>query len=85
MRRSQSWTGSGNSETGGRAMGGEPLMRDDLCTIARYGTDRGLRMVMGTSGLHDRSMAARPKEAGIRQRLSALTQPTRPCMTCFGA
>ncbi len=25
-------------------------MRDDLCTIARYGTERGLPMVMGTSG-----------------------------------
>ncbi|WP_292424127.1 radical SAM/SPASM domain-containing protein [Methanoregula sp.] len=47
--------------------GGEPLMRDDLCTIARYGTDRGLRMVMGTSGYFlDRPMAARLKEAGIR-------------------
>lgn len=47
--------------------GGEPLMRDDLCTIARYGTDRGLKMVMGTSGYFlDHPMAARLKEAGIR-------------------
>ncbi|MGB8219425.1 MAG: radical SAM protein [Methanoregula sp.] len=47
--------------------GGEPLMRDDLCTIARYGTKQGLRMVMGTSGYFlDRPMAARLKEAGIR-------------------
>ena len=47
--------------------GGEPLMRDDLCTIARYGTEQGLRMVMGTSGyLLDRPMAARLKDAGIR-------------------
>jgi AdoMet-dependent heme synthase len=47
--------------------GGEPLMRDDLCTIARYGTDRGLKMVMGTSGYFlDRAMAGRLKDAGIR-------------------
>lgn len=47
--------------------GGEPLMRDDLCEIARYGTGRGLRMVMGTSGyLLDRAMAGRLKDAGIR-------------------
>ncbi|MBN1195675.1 MAG: radical SAM protein [Methanomicrobiaceae archaeon] len=47
--------------------GGEPLMREDLCTIARYGTERGLRMVMGTSGYFlDRSMAARLRDAGIR-------------------
>ena len=47
--------------------GGEPLMRDDLCTIARYGTDHGLRMVMGTSGYFlDHPMAVRLKEAGIQ-------------------
>jgi len=47
--------------------GGEPLMRDDLCEIARYGTERGLRMVMGTSGyLLDRPMASRLRDAGIR-------------------
>ena len=42
-------------------------MRADLCTIARYGTDRGLRMVMGTSGYFlDHAMAARLRDAGIR-------------------
>ena len=47
--------------------GGEPLMRDDLCRIARYGTKRGLRMVMGTSGYTlDPPTAARLREAGIR-------------------
>jgi MoaA/NifB/PqqE/SkfB family radical SAM enzyme len=47
--------------------GGEPLMRTDLCTIARYGTERGLRMVMGTSGYFlDRSNAERLRDAGIR-------------------
>ena len=30
--------------------GGEPLLREDIFDIARYGTEQGLRMVMGTSG-----------------------------------
>lgn len=47
--------------------GGEPLARDDLCDIARYGTAKGLRMVIGTSGyLLDRRMAGLLFEAGIR-------------------
>jgi hypothetical protein len=47
--------------------GGEPLLRDDLCEIAWYGTEQGLRMVMGTSGYFlARSMAARLRDAGIR-------------------
>ena len=31
--------------------GGEPLMRDDIFKIARYGTQKGLVMAMGTSGV----------------------------------
>ena len=47
--------------------GGEPLMREDVFAIARYGTDQGLRMVMGTSGvLIDQATAARLSEAGIQ-------------------
>jgi AdoMet-dependent heme synthase len=47
--------------------GGEPLLREDIFTIARYGTEQGLRMVMGTSGyLLDQAMAKKCKEAGIR-------------------
>jgi radical SAM protein with 4Fe4S-binding SPASM domain len=47
--------------------GGEPLMREDIFDIARYGTDQGLRMVMGTSGyLLDQAMAKKLREAGIR-------------------
>lgn len=47
--------------------GGEPLLREDICEIARYGTEQGLRMVMGTSGyLIDQMTAAKIKEAGIR-------------------
>jgi len=47
--------------------GGEPLLREDIFAVARYGTDRGLRMVMGTSGfLLDRAMAKKIRESGIR-------------------
>lgn len=47
--------------------GGEPLLREDIFTIARYGTDRGLRMAMGSSGyLLDKNTAVRLKESGIR-------------------
>lgn len=47
--------------------GGEPLMRDDIFTIARHGTDRGLRMVMGSSGyLLDAIAAGRLRDSGIQ-------------------
>jgi radical SAM protein with 4Fe4S-binding SPASM domain len=47
--------------------GGEPLMREDIVAIARYGTEQGLRMVMGSSGyLLDQAMAKKLREAGIR-------------------
>ena len=47
--------------------GGEPLMREDIFDIARYGSDQGLRMVMGTSGiLIDRKHAAKLRKAGIK-------------------
>lgn len=48
--------------------GGEPLMRDDIFAIARYGTGRGLRMAMGTSGIRiDDGTARALKESGIRR------------------
>jgi radical SAM protein with 4Fe4S-binding SPASM domain len=47
--------------------GGEPLLREDFYAIARYGTEQGLRMVMGTSGyLIDHDIAAKLRDAGIR-------------------
>jgi AdoMet-dependent heme synthase len=47
--------------------GGEPLLREDVYKIARYGTERGLRMVMGTSGyLIDHGAAGKLRDAGIR-------------------
>ena len=47
--------------------GGEPLLREDIFAIARYGTERGLVMAMGTSGfLLDRATARRLAAAGVR-------------------
>jgi len=47
--------------------GGEPLLREDIFAIARYGTEQGLRMVMGTSGyLIDAATAVKLRDAGIR-------------------
>src|SRR4030043_871303 len=45
--------------------GGEPLLREDIFAIARYGTEQGLRMVMGTSGyLIDKNTAVKLRNAG---------------------
>lgn len=47
--------------------GGEPLIREDLCEIARYATGQGLNVSMNSNGwLLDRAAAARLKEAGFR-------------------
>jgi MoaA/NifB/PqqE/SkfB family radical SAM enzyme len=47
--------------------GGEPLLREDIFAIAQYGTEQGLRMVMGTSGYFlDQAMAKKIHEAGIK-------------------
>jgi heme b synthase len=47
--------------------GGEPLLRDDIFTIARYGTERGLRMCLATNGtlVNDDTCHAM-KDSGIR-------------------
>jgi len=50
--------------------GGEPLMRADIFQVARYGTDKGLRMVMAPNGtMITAKNAAQMAEAGI-QRIS---------------
>ena len=50
--------------------GGEPLFRKDIYEIARYGTDKGLRVVLATNGtLVTPEIAQRLKGAGI-QRIS---------------
>ena len=53
--------------------GGEPLLREDIFDIARYGTEQGLRMVMGTSGyLIGHDIAGKLSDAGIRAVASHL-------------
>jgi len=47
--------------------GGEPLLRRDIFEIARYGTDKGLRMCMATNGtLIDDTVCEKIKSSGIR-------------------
>lgn len=48
--------------------GGEPLLRPDIFEVARYGTDRGLRMVMAVNGTMVTPDTAREMaESGIRR------------------
>src|SRR4030066_2253896 len=47
--------------------GGEPLMRKDVFDIARYGTDKGLRMCLATNGtLVTDDICGKIKESGIK-------------------
>jgi len=47
--------------------GGEPLLRADVFDIARYGTEKGLRMCLATNGtLVDDGICEKIKESGIR-------------------
>ena len=47
--------------------GGEPLVRKDVFEIARYGTDKGLRMCLATNGtLVDKGVCEHIKSSGIR-------------------
>lgn len=47
--------------------GGEPLLRRDVFGIAKYGTDKGLRMCLATNGiLVNDEICQRIKESGIK-------------------
>lgn len=47
--------------------GGEPLLRSDLAEIARFATDRGATVVVGTNGtLLDRAKLTELKVAGVK-------------------
>ena len=47
--------------------GGEPLVREDVFEIARYGTDKGLRMCLATNGtLVDDAVCENIKSSGIK-------------------
>ncbi len=46
--------------------GGEPLLRPDIYQLARYATDRGLKVALGTNGTHiTGTVAERLREAGV--------------------
>jgi radical SAM protein with 4Fe4S-binding SPASM domain len=48
--------------------GGEPLFRADIFDLARYGTDRGLRVALATNGtLVSREIAHKIVAAGVRR------------------
>jgi heme b synthase len=48
--------------------GGEPLMREDIFDIIKYGTEKGLRLVMAINGtLLTEEKARRMKDGGIRR------------------
>jgi len=48
--------------------GGEPLLREDIFDLADYGTEKGLRMVMGTNGtLITSEIAKKILESGIKR------------------
>jgi len=56
--------------------GGEPLMREDVFELARYGTEKGLRMVMATNGtLITKEVTKRMKSSGIQRVSISLDGP----------
>ncbi|HSO20804.1 MAG TPA: heme b synthase [Desulfosarcina sp.] len=58
--------------------GGEPLLREDIFDIARYGTEKGLRMVMAVNGtMVTAEHARRMVESGI-QRISVSLDGATP-------
>ncbi len=58
--------------------GGEPLLREDCFELARYGTDRGLRMCLATNGtLVDDEVCREIRASGIRMVSLSLDGSTR--------
>ncbi|MHC1564999.1 MAG: radical SAM protein [Candidatus Syntropharchaeales archaeon] len=48
--------------------GGEPLMREDIFEIIQYGSDLGLKMMMGTNGtLITPTVAVKLRDAGLKE------------------
>ncbi|PLX45608.1 MAG: radical SAM/SPASM domain-containing protein [Deltaproteobacteria bacterium] len=57
--------------------GGEPLLRKDIFEIAKYGTEKGLRMCMATNGvLVTDEICEKMKEADIKMVSLSLDGPT---------
>ncbi len=58
--------------------GGEPLLRTDIFDIAKYGTDKGLRMVMAPNGtLITENFAKQMADSGIQRISISLDGATR--------
>ncbi|RLB77075.1 MAG: heme b synthase [Deltaproteobacteria bacterium] len=58
--------------------GGEPLLRPDIFDIAKYGTDKGLRMVMAPNGtLITKKNTRQMADAGIKRISVSLDGATR--------
>ncbi len=58
--------------------GGEPLIRDDIFDLIRYGTDKGLRVVLASNGtLIDERMASLIKASGVKRVSISIDGPTR--------
>ncbi len=79
MLRSASWIRS--HDVGNPIIiltGGEPLLRPDIFDIARYGTEKGLRMVMAPNGtLITQRLAQQMADAGIQRISVSLDGATR--------
>jgi len=57
--------------------GGEPLFRSDIFQLARYGTDKGLRVALATTHLPLREVSAALHEADLVRILLILQQSLR--------
>ncbi len=64
--------------------GGEPLLRPDIFEIARYGTDKGMRMVMAPNGtLITKESAQKMADAGIKRISISLDGATKESHDSF--
>jgi len=64
--------------------GGEPLLRKDIFELAEYGTELGMRMVMGSNGtLITSGVARRIAEAGVKRVSISIDGPTRESHDAF--
>jgi heme b synthase len=64
--------------------GGEPLLKPDIFEIARYGTDKGLRMVMAPNGtLITEQSAQKMADAGIKRISISLDGATKESHDSF--
>jgi len=64
--------------------GGEPLLRKDIFELAGYGTQKGMRMVMGSNGtLITARVARRIEEAGVQRVSISIDGATRESHDAF--